>query len=81
MVGKHIVIIVEGMCLIFDRHHVLLGAVECIPEFIPPHGAHRFALDMCVKILTSISKKSASKTYVEELVFKDPFRRSIPGGD
>ncbi|KAL0452668.1 UNVERIFIED_CONTAM: hypothetical protein Slati_1244900 [Sesamum latifolium] len=44
MMSKHIVRGMSGMCLISDRNAGLMGAIEYIPDFIPPRGVHRLCL-------------------------------------
>ncbi|KAL0453823.1 UNVERIFIED_CONTAM: hypothetical protein Slati_1360400 [Sesamum latifolium] len=44
MVSKHIVRGMFGMCLISDCNAGLMGAIDNIPEFVPPRGVHRLCL-------------------------------------
>lgn len=43
MLSKHIVKERKGICIIFDRHPGIFGALECIPDFTPG-GVNHFCL-------------------------------------
>ncbi|KAL2228014.1 UNVERIFIED_CONTAM: hypothetical protein Sindi_1781100, partial [Sesamum indicum] len=44
MVSKHILNGVTGICLISDRHAGLMGAIDDIPDFVPPCSVHQLCL-------------------------------------
>ncbi|KAK4382157.1 Retrovirus-related Pol polyprotein from transposon TNT 1-94 [Sesamum angolense] len=54
MVSKHIVRGVSGICLISDRHPGLMGAIDDIPDFVPPRDVHRLCLSDAILTLSKL---------------------------
>ncbi|KAL0348850.1 UNVERIFIED_CONTAM: hypothetical protein Sangu_1112800 [Sesamum angustifolium] len=53
--SRHVIKGRRGMCLISDRHGGLIKAVREGPDFVSPHGVHRYCLRyMCSKFNSSI---------------------------
>ncbi|KAL0340433.1 UNVERIFIED_CONTAM: hypothetical protein Sradi_4560100 [Sesamum radiatum] len=66
MLSKHIIRGASGMCLISYLHPNLITAVADIPDFLPPHGVHRY----CLRHLCSNINNSYNNAQLKDLCWR-----------
>ncbi|KAK4385882.1 hypothetical protein Sango_2712200 [Sesamum angolense] len=78
--SRHVIRGRRGMCLISDRHAGLIKAVREGPDFVSPHGVHRYCLRHFNRIMDEIKKQDVKAFAYLDAINKEKWTASHDGG-